>query len=159
MLQIGESAPLTITLFNQNGEKASLRDLLGKPVVLYFYPKDDTPGCTKEACEFRDHNEELEKLGVQVVGVSADSVKSHAQFTEKYQLSFPLWSDPEKKLIQAFGVLVEKSMFGKKYMGIARSTFILDENGKIIQVWSKVDPKEHAQEVLEFFTKKNNKHL
>lgn len=153
MLQIGESAPLTITVQNQIGEDVSLEDLLGKPVVLYFYPKDDTPGCTKEACEFRDYNEDLEKLGVQVIGVSADSVKSHVKFIDKYQLSFPLWSDPEKKLIEAFGVLVEKSMFGKKYMGIARSTFILDEDGKIIQVWPKVDPRVHAREVLDFLQK------
>ena len=151
MLQIGEFAPLTIIVQNQVGTEVSLDMLLGKPTVVYFYPKDDTPGCTKEACEFRDYNAELQQLGVQVVGVSADSILSHTKFIEKYVLPFPLWSDPEKKLIQAFGVLVEKSMFGKKYKGILRATFILDENGKVIQIWSKVDPKIHAKEVLDFF--------
>ena len=118
-----------IELHDQAGNTVSLQQLLGKPVVLYFYPKDDTPGCTKEACDFRDITPQLQKLGVQVIGVSADSVESHAKFADKYSLSFPLWSDPEKKLLTEFGAIGEKSMFGKKFLGIKRMTFILDEAG------------------------------
>ncbi len=151
MLKLNQTAPLDLEVQDQDGKQVSLRFLLGKPVVLYFYPKDDTPGCTKEACEFRDSTSQLKNLGVQVIGVSADSVQSHAKFSEKYQLSFPLWSDPEKKLLTEFGVLAEKSLFGKKFIGIKRTTFALDEFGKIIQVWEDVKPAIHAQEVLSFF--------
>lgn len=140
-----------IELQDQDGKTVSLEMFLGKPVVLYFYPKDDTPGCTREACEFRDITPQLEKMGVQVVGVSADPVKSHAKFAQKYQLSFPLWSDPEKKLLTEFKALGEKSLFGKKYIGILRKTVILDESGKVIKIWEKVDPLTHAQAVLAFF--------
>lgn len=151
MLKINESAPLQITVADQKGKSVSLKDLLGAPVVLYFYPKDDTPGCTREACEFRDYNSELQKLKVQVIGVSADSVVSHQKFSEKYALPFPLWSDPEKKLLEAFGAIGEKSMFGKKYIGIKRMTVALDENGTVIQIWQKVTPSTHAKEVVKFF--------
>lgn len=140
-----------IELQDQEGKTVSLQLLIGKPVVLYFYPKDDTPGCTREACEFRDITPQLEKLGVQVVGVSADPVQSHAKFAQKYQLPFPLWSDPEKKLLKQFGAIGEKSMFGKKYIGIKRMTVILDAFGNRIKVWENVNPATHAQEVLAFF--------
>jgi peroxiredoxin Q/BCP len=155
MLKINQTAPLDIKVTAQDDSEVSLRDMLGKPVVLYFYPKDNTPGCTKEACSFRDFNTELQELGIQVIGVSADSVKSHNNFFEKHTLNFPLWSDPEKKLLEAFGALGEKSMFGKKYIGIIRSTFALDESGKVIQVWPKVKVANHTQEVIEFFKSRN----
>ena len=151
MLEKNQAAPLDIKVFAQDGSEVSLREMLGKPIVLYFYPKDNTPGCTKEACSFRDFNSELQELGIQVIGVSADSVESHKKFTAKHELNFPLWSDPEKKLLKAFGALGEKSMFGKKYIGIIRSTFALDKDGTVIQVWPKVKVANHTQEVLEFF--------
>ncbi|MBP7842969.1 peroxiredoxin [Candidatus Woesebacteria bacterium] len=140
-----------IELHDQAGNTVSLQQLLGKPVVLYFYPKDDTPGCTKEACDFRDITPQLEKLGVQVIGVSADSVESHAKFAQKHSLPFPLWSDPEKKLLTEFGATTEKSIFGKKFIGVKRMTFVLDKSGKVIKVWENVNPLTHAQEVLDFF--------
>jgi peroxiredoxin Q/BCP len=150
MLQPTQSAPLDITVTNEAGEAVSLRSLLGKYVVLYFYPKDDTPGCTQEACEFRDADHEMQKLGVAVIGVSKDSLKAHEKFKTKYQLPFPLWSDPEHKLLEAFGAWGEKKFMGKMYMGIMRSTFVIDPQGKIINVWEKVTPKNHAAEVLAF---------
>ena len=125
-------------------------------VVLYFYPKDNTPGCTKEACEFRDAEAEMKKLGARVIGVSKDSPKSHQNFADKYNLNFELWSDQDHQLIEAFGAWVQKKKFGKTYMGIARSTFILDPEGKIIKVWENVKPEGHAQEVLEFLRGKIN---
>ena len=152
MLTVGQKAPIHIEVLDQNEKVVSLKQLLGKPVVLYFYPKDNTPGCTKEACEFRDFTTELQELGVQVIGVSADSSKSHLGFMQKYELPFPLWSDSEKKLMEAFGVLGEKSMFGKKYIGILRTTFAINELGEIMHVWEKVSPSGHAQEVFNFFT-------
>ncbi len=154
MLEINQKAPLDIQVFAQDGSKVSLRDFLGKPVVLYFYPKDNTPGCTKEACNFRDFNTQLQDLGVQVIGVSADSVESHTKFTAQHNLNFPLWSDPEKNLLKAFGALSEKSLFGKTFLGIVRSTFALDENGIVVQVWPKVTVANHTQEVVEFFKSK-----
>lgn len=154
MLQIQETAPLNISVQDQDGNSVSLSEYLGKPVVIYFYPKDDTPGCTKEACSFRDYQSELQDLGVQVIGVSADSPKKHQKFIAKYDLNFPLWSDPDKKLIKAFGALGEKKMFGKTYQGILRSTFALDSEGVVVKVWPKVKPADHAQEILDFFTDK-----
>lgn len=151
MLQIQDTAPLQIVVKNQDNEQVSLQDLIGKPVVIYFYPKDDTPGCTKEACSFRDYQSELKDLGVQVVGVSADTPVKHQKFIDKYDLNFPLWSDEDKELISAFGAIGEKKMFGKSYQGILRSTFALDENGTVIQVWPKVKPADHAQEIIKFF--------
>ncbi len=140
-----------IELHDQAGNTVSLQQLLGKPVVLYFYPKDDTPGCTREACDFRDITPQLQKLGVQVIGVSADSVESHARFAQKYSLPFPLWSDPEKKLLTELGVVADKSFFGKVFVGMKRMTFVLDEAGKVIKVWENVKPAIHAKEVLSFF--------
>ena len=154
MLQTNQKAPLDIKVLAQDGSRVSLSDLLGKPVVLYFYPKDNTPGCTKEACSFRDFESELQEFGVQVVGVSADSVASHIMFSEKHNLSFPLWSDSEKELMQAFGVVNERSLFGKTVLGIVRSTFAIDATGIILKVWPKVQVANHTQEVIEFFKSK-----
>lgn len=151
MLELNQPAPLSIQVQDQDGKTVALQDYLGKPVVIYFYPKDDTPGCTKEACSFRDYQSELQKLGVQVIGVSADSAEKHQKFIAKYDLNFPLWSDPNKELIDAFGAVGEKKMFGKTFQGIIRSTFALDENGVVIQVWPKVKPADHAQEIIKFF--------
>ncbi len=126
-----------------------LADLHGKTVVLYFYPKDDTPGCTKEACNFRDANQIMQKHGIVVLGVSADDVKSHQKFADKYGLSFPLLSDTDTTVSQLYGVWKEKNMYGKKYMGVNRETFLIDKDGVVRKVWHKVKPDEHANEVLE----------
>ena len=147
-LKVGQKAP-DFTLMNDAGEKVKLSAYKGKKVVLYFYPKDDTPGCTTEACNFRDGIRELEKQGAVVLGVSADSVDSHKKFKNKFELNFPLLSDPDKKMIEDYGVWKEKSMYGKKYMGIERTTFIIDENGKISHIFPKVKVNDHYDEVLE----------
>ena len=149
MLKVGDKAPV-IEVKDINNENVSLADLSGQYVVLYFYPKDDTPGCTKEACSFRDWNAELKKLGVKVVGVSKDSVTSHKKFIEKYELNFDLWSDEDHQLIEAFGAWQKKSMMGKEYMGTVRSTFVIDPKGIILRVWDKVNPPEHGQEIRDF---------
>lgn len=150
MIKIGDKAPINIEVLDQNGEKTSLTKLLGKTVVVYIYPRDNTPGCTTEACDFRDYNQELKNLGVQIIGISGDSPSSHLKFSNKHELSFPLWSDQEKKLISAFGAINQKSMFGKIYQGINRMTFILNKEGIIIKIWPKVNVKNHVQEVLKF---------
>ncbi|MBX4211281.1 MAG: thioredoxin-dependent thiol peroxidase [Candidatus Yanofskybacteria bacterium] len=150
MLIIGDKAPLTTKIQDSDGNSVSLADRLGKPVVLYFYPKDDTPGCTKEACSFRDWNKDIQKLGVHVIGVSKDSPASHQKFAKKYHLNFELWSDQEHKLMEAFGTWQEKKFMGRKYMGTTRSTFVLDSKGKILKVWEKVNPLEHGKEIYEF---------
>ena len=149
MLKVGDKAPV-IEVKDINNEKVSLADLSDQYVVLYFYPKDDTPGCTKEACSFRDWNAELKKLGVKVVGVSKDSVTSHKKFIEKYELNFDLWSDEDHQLIEAFGAWQKKSMMGQEYMGTVRSTFVIDPKGIILRVWDKVNPPDHGQEIHEF---------
>jgi len=136
------------TLEDNDGNSVSLKDFAGKKVVVYFYPKDDTPGCTKEACSFRDNYDAILAKGAVVIGISADSVKSHSGFKKKYDLPFHLLSDPQKSVIQLFGAWGEKSMYGKTYEGILRSTFILDETGKVIKVYPKVKPAEHAEEIL-----------
>ncbi len=147
-LKVGQKAP-DFSVMDDKGEKVKLADLKGKKVVLYFYPKDDTPGCTKEACAFRDGIDKIKKRGAVVLGVSADSVESHKKFKSKFDLNFPLLADTEKKMIEAYGVWKEKSMYGKKYMGIERTTFVIDENGKIEQVFPKVKVDQHYDEVLE----------
>ncbi len=147
-LKVGQKAP-DFTVIDDKGEKVKLADLKGKKVVLYFYPKDDTPGCTKEACAFRDGIDKIKKRGAVVLGVSADSVESHKKFKSKFDLNFPLLADTEKKMIEAYGVWKEKSMYGKKYMGIERTTFVIDENGKIAQIFPKVKVDQHYDEVLE----------
>jgi len=132
----------------KNGQ-VHLRELNGRTIVLYFYPKDDTPGCTKEACSFRDANHEMQKRGIVVLGVSTDSVDSHTKFTEKYGLPFPLLSDTDTTVSQLYGVYGEKNMYGKKYMGVNRETFLIDKDGIVRKIWHKVNPEEHANEVLE----------
>ena len=131
----------------------SLNDFKGQKVILYFYPKDNTSGCTQEACDFRDNINRLTSFAT-VIGVSPDSIKSHLKFKEKQDLNFILLSDPEHKLTEAFNVWVEKSMYGRKYMGIERSTFVLDENLNIIKEWRKVKVKGHVDEVIEFINQK-----
>jgi len=118
-------------------------------VVLYFYPKDDTPGCTKEACGFRDRMGDLQELGAVVLGVSADDVQSHKRFAEKYGLNFPLLADPEREVILAYGAWGKKNLYGKEYEGVLRQTFLIDPEGRIAQVWRKVSPEDHAEEVAE----------
>jgi thioredoxin-dependent peroxiredoxin len=147
-LKQGDKAP-EINGFDQDGKSIGLSDYKGKKVVLYFYPKDNTPGCTDEACSLRDHYEELKKQGYDVIGVSADSSKSHQGFIQKHQLPFRLIADTEKSLIKAWGAWGEKKMYGKSYEGIIRSTFIISENGTIEKVIEKVKTKEHAQQILE----------
>jgi peroxiredoxin Q/BCP len=147
-IKIGQKAP-DFTLLNDAGEKIKLSDLKGKKVVLYFYPKDDTPGCTKEACAFRDGIDEIEDRGAIVLGVSVDSVESHKKFKNKYELNFPLLADTDKKVVEAYGVWKEKSMYGKTYMGIERTTVIIDKQGKISHIFPKVKVEEHYDEVLD----------
>jgi peroxiredoxin Q/BCP len=144
----GKKAP-AFTLESDDGTKIKLADLRGTPIVLYFYPKDDTPGCTREACAFRDRAKELAKLGAKVFGVSPDSVASHAKFRAKYKLNFPLLADPEHVVAEKYGAWREKNMYGKKMMGIQRSTFLIAADGKVARVWKKVSVDGHDEEVLE----------
>lgn len=146
-LNIGDPAP-SFKALATTGEEISLENLLGKKVVLYFYPKDDTPGCTKEACGFRDHWSHYQKQGIMVLGVSKDSVASHQKFTQKYTLPFPLLSDPDAVMAEAYGVWGEKKFMGKTYLGVNRTTFLIDESGKIAYIWSKVKTNTHAEDVL-----------
>jgi len=148
LLEVGDKAPAFKTT-NQDGEPVSLGDFKGKKVVLYFYPKDDTPGCTKEACSFRDGWSKFRKRGVAVLGVSVDDAKSHRKFIDKFSLPFPLLADTDKTIVKAYGVWGEKSMYGRKYMGTLRVTYLIDEKGKIAAVWPKVKPDGHAEEILE----------
>src|SRR5215467_8455060 len=147
-LKVGQKAP-DFTVMDDQGEKVKLADLKGKKVVLYFYPKDDTPGCTKEACAFRDGIDKIKKRGAVVLGVSADSVESHKKFKSKFDLNFPLLADSDKKIIEDYDVWKEKSMYGKKYMGIERTTYIIGADGKISHIFPKVKVSEHYDEVLE----------
>jgi len=146
-LQEGDKAP-DFSGLTGSGEKISLKELKGQAVVLYFYPKDDTPGCTKEACGFRDAYAEFKKAGAVVIGVSTDPVKSHAKFSEKFSLPFPLLSDEEKKVVAAYGVWGEKTFMGRKYMGTHRVTFLIGPDGKLAKIWAEVKPEEHSGEVL-----------
>ncbi len=146
-LKEGDVAPAFTAAINGGG-KVSLADFKGKNVILYFYPRDDTPGCTKEACAFRDDFAEFKKKGAVVLGVSADSVKSHDKFVEKYKLPFTLLADEDKKIAQAYGAWGQKSFMGRKYMGMHRVTFLIGPDGRIRKVWPKVKPAEHAEEVL-----------
>lgn len=148
MLKIGDKAP-AFTLTDDSGKKVSLKDFKGKTVVLYFYPKDLTPGCTVEACDFRDASPTIKKKKAVVLGVSRDTVALHGKFRDKHELNFPLLADEEGEVCKAYGVWQEKSMYGKKYMGIARTTFVIGPTGKIEQVFEKVKVKGHVDEVLE----------
>ena len=147
MVQEGQMAP-DFSLMDQVGETVQLSALRGKHVVLYFYPKDDTPGCTKEACGFRDLHAGFEAAGAVILGVSPDSVKSHDKFRTKYDLPFRLLSDAEKEVVQLYGVWKEKSMYGRKYMGVERTTFVIDREGKVRKIFPKVKVTQHPEAVL-----------
>ncbi len=147
-LNEGEKAP-DFTSKDQNGKDISLSDFLGKEVILYFYPKDDTPGCTAEACSFRDNYQSLLGQGFEVLGVSTDDEKSHQKFITKYSLPFSLISDTERNIVETYGVWVEKNMYGKKYMGIARKTFVIGKDGVIKKIISKVDTKNSSQQIID----------
>ncbi|WP_232697831.1 thioredoxin-dependent thiol peroxidase [Brevibacillus daliensis] len=147
MLETGQIAP-SFTKEASNGQTISLGDYRGKNVVLYFYPKDATPGCTTEACDFRDFHGDFAKYETAVLGVSPDSVKSHDKFIAKHELPFPLLADEDHEVAEAYGVWVLKKMYGREYMGIQRSTFIINKEGKIAHIFSKVKVKDHVQEVL-----------
>ncbi len=145
-LTVGQKFP-DFSLLDQDGNTVGPADLAGAPAIIYFYPKDDTSGCTAEACDFRDSLPRFQ--GARVIGVSPDSVRSHKKFAEKYALPFTLLADPEHALLQAAGVWVEKSMYGRKYMGVERTTVLVDANGTVVRVWSKVKVPGHATEVQE----------
>ena len=147
-VQPGKKAP-AFTLPADDGSKVKLAELRGQPVVLYFYPRDDTPGCTREACAFRDRKSQLTKLGVAVLGVSTDGVESHGKFRDKYQLNFPLLADTDHKVAEKYGAWREKNLYGKKSMGIQRSTYLIDADGKVARVWKKVSVDGHDAEVIE----------
>ncbi|MBI5384900.1 MAG: thioredoxin-dependent thiol peroxidase [Verrucomicrobia bacterium] len=146
-LKEGDPAP-DFSASTHGGGRASLADFKGRHVVLYFYPKDDTPGCTKEACAFRDHFAAFQQKGATVLGVSIDSAKKHGKFAEKFKLPFPLLADEEKKIVQAYGVWGEKTFMGRKYLGTHRVTFLIGPDGRIKRIWPEVKPEEHAEEVL-----------
>ncbi len=148
MLEEGTMAP-DFTLENQDGQPIHLADYRGKVVMLYFYPKDNTPGCTKEACSFRDASSELTDAGAVVLGVSRDTASSHRRFADKFELPFPLLADTEEEVCNAYGVLQEKNMYGKKSIGIVRSTFVIDKDGRIVKVFPKVKVDGHVDEVLD----------
>ena len=146
-LKEGDKAP-EFSATTDAGERLSLKDLKGKPVVLYFYPKDDTPGCTKQACGIRDSYEEFRRAGAMVLGVSPDPVKSHVKFIKKFELPFTLLADEDKAIANAYGVWGEKSFMGRKYMGNHRVTFLINADGRIAKIWPAVKPETHAEEVL-----------
>jgi peroxiredoxin Q/BCP len=155
-LKVGSKAP-DFKLPGDGGTTISLSDYKGQKVVVYFYPKDDTPGCTKESCGFNENLKAFTKLGTAIIGISKDSVKKHDKFKAKYGLNFPLASDEEGTTCEAYGTWIEKSMYGRKYMGIDRSTFLIDENGKIEQIWRKVSVTGHVEEVMEAIKESNKK--
>ena len=148
MLQAGDPAP-DFTMEADKGGSVSLKDLRGKTVVLYFYPKDDTPGCTRESCAFRDHYPTFQNREVQIFGVSCDDIPSHQKFTAKYDLPFPLLSDPDTSVSTAYGVYKEKTNYGRKYMGIERSTFVIDGDGRIARIFRNVKVDGHVEKVLD----------
>ncbi|MBR9998497.1 MAG: thioredoxin-dependent thiol peroxidase [Cyclobacteriaceae bacterium] len=145
--KIGDPAPL-FTGKDQDGKQINLSDVKGKKIVLYFYPKDDTPGCTAEACNLRDNYERFISQGYEILGISSDNEKSHRKFIDKYNLPFPLLADTDKSIHEKYGTWVEKSMYGKKYMGTARTTFVIDKDGIIKDIIDKVDTKEHTVQIL-----------
>jgi thioredoxin-dependent peroxiredoxin len=151
MIKEGATAPAFKTT-DQNGDTVTLKDLRGQKVVLYFYPKDDTPGCTKEACSFRDAFPKYKKKGITILGVSPNNEKSHQKFITKFQLPFTLLADTDHSIAEAYGVWGEKKFMGRTYMGIHRTTFLIDEKGKIKKVFEKVKPEDHADEVLGAFS-------
>lgn len=145
--KVGTKAP-AFKAPDQEGKVRSLKDYAGKWVILYFYPKDDTPGCTKEACAFRDGFSKFKRAGIEILGVSVDNVKKHAKFVEKYSLPFTLLADEDKKIVEAYGVWGRKKFMGREYMGTNRVSYLIDPQGKIAKVYEKVKPEEHADEVL-----------
>lgn len=149
MLNEGTKA-IDFTLLDKDGNEVSLHDFIGKKVVLYFYPKDNTPGCTKQACAFAALYEDFKRKDVVVIGISKDSTKSHQKFADKYELPFILLSDPELKVIQAYDVWKEKKLYGKSFMGVMRSTYVIDENHMIIKVFEKANPTTNAQDILSY---------
>ncbi len=146
-LKEGDTAP-DFAMPASGGRSVSLAALRGRPFVLYFYPKADTPGCTREACAFQESLPQLGRIGIEVIGVSKDKIKPIEKFAEKYALKFPLASDADTQVAEAYGVWVEKSMYGRKYMGMERSTFLIDKDGRIARIWPKVKVEGHAQEVM-----------
>lgn len=146
-LKAGEKAPFFEGI-NQNGEQISLNDFLGKKLILYFYPKDNTPGCTAESCNLNENYHFWLEKGFEVVGVSPDSVASHRKFADKFGLKFNLIADTETRILQDYGVWGEKSMYGKKYMGVLRTTFVIDENGIISEIFEKVETKDHSGQII-----------
>ena len=153
MIQQGTKAP-NFTLNDKDGNAVSLSDFLGKKVVLYFYPKDNTPGCTRQACAFANQYDALTSRGVEVIGISRDSAESHSKFALKYTLPHVLLSDPELEVIKTYGVWQEKKLYGKLSLGVVRTTYVIDENGYIIHVMPKVKPDTNAQDIIEFLDKK-----
>ncbi|MGJ1264615.1 thioredoxin-dependent thiol peroxidase [Sphingobacterium spiritivorum] len=151
-LEAGNKAP-DFSARNQNGETVHLSDFKGKKVILYFYPKDNTPGCTTEACNFRDNYQSLKKEGFEILGVSIDTESSHQKFTAKHELPFQLLVDEDKSLVEKYGVWVEKNMYGKKYMGTTRTTFVIDEKGNIEHIIKKVDNKNASQQIRDLYSK------
>jgi peroxiredoxin Q/BCP len=151
-IEAGQKAP-AFTLTGDDGEKVRLADLRGRPVVLYFYPKDDTPGCTREACAFRDCAAQFKRLRATLLGVSADSIESHERFRDKHGLNFPLLADEGHKVAEKYGAWREKNLYGKKSMGIQRSTFLIDADGKVAQVWKRVNVDGHDRQVLDALAK------
>lgn len=147
MLKLKQKAP-AFKLLDQNGNTVSLKDFLGKKVLLYFYPKDDTPGCTKEACGFQDNYKALQKAGLVILGMSPDSVKSHKKFADKYKLTFPLLSDESKTTLEKYGVWQKKKFMGREYIGVVRTSFLIDEKGKIQKMFENVNPEKHPKEVV-----------
>ena len=152
MLEVGNKAP-SFTLMGDDGKEYSLEDYKGKKVLLYFYPKDNTPGCTKEACSLRDWNSEIIKRGVTVMGVSKDSIQSHNKFRDKHGLNFILLSDPEKNVHMAYDAWGEKKLYGKISLGTIRKTFLIDENGNIEKIWNKVAVATHGEDVVKYLDK------
>jgi thioredoxin-dependent peroxiredoxin len=148
-MEVNDKSP-DFSTTDENGKEVALKDLRGKTVVLYFYPKADTPGCTKEACEFRDTYSAIKKTGAVLLGISKDTAASQKKFQEKFSLPFPLLADAEKKIANLFGVVKEKNMYGKKVMGIARTTFVIGPDGKIKHIFKNVKPEGHAEEVLAY---------
>ena len=146
MIELNKKAP-TFSLPDQDGKVHSLSDYLGKKVLLYFYPKDDTPGCTVEACNFRDGYKEFQKMGLVILGVSKDTVKSHKKFADKFELPFPLLADEDHEVAESYGIWKKKKLYGREYMGMERSSFLIDEKGNIAKIYESVKPPVHAGEV------------
>ena len=151
-LTLGSKAP-AFTLHNQKGQKVSLKDYKGQKLVLFFYPKDMTPTCTVEACNLRDNVSLLAKQGIQVIGISPDDVKSHEKFSAQQQLPYPILADDQKKVVEKYGVWGEKSLYGNKYMGVLRTTFLINEKGVIVEIIDKVKSKDHAAQILKIWQK------